>query len=221
MCSASPRRASSAACSRGCSVLTRPPRISSWPVNSETSVTSSPAPRSAAAVPPVERISTPSPASPRAKSATPVLSETEIRARRTPIAPSLTVSFRVSAGASLIDDDRARVVRLDPNPARRDHADRLGEELVLGGVDRLLKRRPVPARGHRDLALQDHRPRVDPLVNEVDADAGYLDPGIERLADRVEAGEGGKQGGVDVDDAVAEARDEGAAEQLHVAGEDD
>ena len=34
-------------------------------------------------------------------------------------------------------------------------------------------------------------------------------------------GEGRQQGGVDVDDAVAEAGDEGRAEQLHVAGEDD
>ena len=52
-------------------------------MNSATSVTSIPASRSAAAVPPVERISTPSSASPLAKSATPVLSETEISARRT------------------------------------------------------------------------------------------------------------------------------------------
>ena len=34
-------------------------------------------------------------------------------------------------------------------------------------------------------------------------------------------GKAGQQGGVDVDDAVAEAGDEGRAEQLHVAGEDD
>ena len=36
-----------------------------------------------------------------------------------------------------------------------------------------------------------------------------LDPRVQRLADRVEAGEGGQQRGVDVDDAVAEAVDEG------------
>ena len=36
----------------GCSVLTRPPSISGLPVSSSTSVTSSPAARSAAAVPP-------------------------------------------------------------------------------------------------------------------------------------------------------------------------
>src|SRR6478735_5438026 len=169
MCSGSSRRASSAACSRGCRVLTRPPRISSWPVNSETSVTSSPASRSAVAVPPVERISTPSPARPRAKSATPVLSETETSARRTLIAPSSTVSERVSAAASVIDYDPARVVGVDPNLARRDHADRLRVELVLDGVGRQLERLAVAIGGDLDLALQDHRPGVDPFIDEVDA----------------------------------------------------
>src|SRR4051812_14624433 len=163
MCAPSPRRASSAACSRGCRVFTRPPRISSWPVNSATSVTSSPASRSAAAVPPVERISTPSPASPLAKSPTPVLSETEISARRTVTAPSLTVSAWVSAPASLIDHAHARAVRFDPTLARRDHADRLRVELVLGGVDRRLEQCLIATGGDRDLALQQHRPGVDTL----------------------------------------------------------
>src|SRR5436305_3302027 len=221
MCSGSSRRASSAACRRGCRVLTRPPRISSWPVNSETSVTSSPASRSADAVPPVERISTPRPARPRAKSAIPVLSETETSARRTLIAPSSTVSDRVSAAASVIDHDPARVVGVDPNPARRDHADRLRVELVLGGVNCQLECRAVAIGGNLDLALQDYWSGIDPLVDEVDADAGDVGARVERLANRIESGEGGQQGGVDVDDAVAEARDEAGAEQLHVAGEDD
>src|SRR3954471_9432215 len=221
MCSGSSRRASSAACSRGCRVLTRPPRISSWPVNSETSATSRPASRSAAAVPPAERISTPRPARPRAKSATPVLSETETSARRTLTAPSSTVSDRVSAAASLIDYDLVRIIGIDPNLARRDHADRLRVELVLGRMDLQLERLAVAIGRDLDLALDDHRPGIDPLVDEVDADAGDVGPGRQRLADRVEAGEGGQQGGVNVDDAIAEARDEGRAEQLHVAGEDD
>ncbi len=79
------RRASRAAWSRGCSVFTRPSRISGEPVNSATSVTSRPASRIAAAVPPVDRIWTPSSRSPRAKSTIPVLSETEISAQRTRI----------------------------------------------------------------------------------------------------------------------------------------
>jgi hypothetical protein len=92
---------------------------------------------------------------------------------------------------------------------------------VLDRVERLLQPRPVAIGGHRDLALHDRRPGVDPLVDEVDGDAGRLDPRLERLADRVEAGEGGEQRRVDVDDAIAEAGDEGLAEQLHVASEDD
>src|SRR5260221_2580719 len=157
MCSGSPRRASSAAWRRGCSVFTRPPRISSCPVKSATSVTSRPASRNALAVPPVERISTPCAASVLANSATPVLSETEISARRTRIAPLLTTSDRVSAGASLIDDDRTRVVHIDPNCASRDHADRLRIEFVLSGVDRLLQPRPVTPCRDRHLAPHDRR----------------------------------------------------------------
>src|SRR4051794_33766190 len=186
MCSASPRLASSAACRRGCSVFTRPPRISSWPVNSETSVTSRPASRRALAVPPVERISTPSAARLLAKSATPVLSETEIRARRTRTAPSSTASAREAADAlSVIDHDDAGIAGIDPNPAPRDHADRLRVELVLGRVDRPLERGAVAIGRHRHLALDDHRAGVDALVDEVDADPRYLDARLQRLADRV------------------------------------
>ena len=64
--------------------------------------------------------------------------------------------------------------------------------------------------GIGDLAPGDHRPGVDALVDEVNGDAGDLDTRLERLPDRVQAGEGGQQGRVDVDDAVAEAGDEGA-----------
>src|SRR5512139_1371564 len=65
----------------GCSVFTRPSSISGKPVYSLTSITARPASRSALAVPPVESSSTPAPASARAKSTRPVLSETESRAR--------------------------------------------------------------------------------------------------------------------------------------------
>src|SRR6476646_6865326 len=194
MCAGSPRRANNAAYSRGCSVFTRPPRISSWPVNSETSVTSTPASRSAVAVPPVERISTPSAASPLAKAATPVLSETEISARRTRTWPSSRLSGWVSVAGSGIDRDLARVAGVDPNPALRDHADRLRVELVLDVVDRGLQQPPFASDRHRHPPLQDHRAGVDPLVDEVDGDAGLLHPRVERLADRVEAGELRQQG---------------------------
>src|SRR6476646_11247879 len=189
MCSGSLRRASSAACSRGCSVLTRPPMISSEPGNSETSVPSSPASRSAVAVPPVERISTPSAVSPLAKSTTPVLSETEISARRTRNCPSPRLSCWVSVAGSVIDRDLARVAGVDPNPALRDHADRLRIQLVLDGVDGGLQHPAFAADRHRHPPLQDHRPGVDPLIDEMDGDPGLLHPRLERLADRVEPGE--------------------------------
>src|SRR6478752_7392124 len=80
MCSALSRRASSPPWIVGCSVLTRPSSISGKPVCSATSVTARPAPASSFAVPPVESRVTPSAASSRASSTTPVLSETEISA---------------------------------------------------------------------------------------------------------------------------------------------
>src|SRR6185503_17688348 len=67
----------------GWSVFTRPSIISGKPVRSEMSRTSAPAVRNVAAVPPVETISTPCLASPAARSSRPVLSESEISARRT------------------------------------------------------------------------------------------------------------------------------------------
>ena len=74
--------ASSPPCTRGCSVFTRPSIISGNPVNSETSITAKPAALSAAAVPPVETISTPRSLRAVAKETSPVLSDTERSARR-------------------------------------------------------------------------------------------------------------------------------------------
>ena len=61
--------------------------ISGKPVKSSIARTARPASWSSRAVPPVETSSTPSSARPRAKSTTPVLSDTESRARRTWTAP--------------------------------------------------------------------------------------------------------------------------------------
>ena len=72
---------SSPPCTAGCSVLTRPSIISGNPVSSLTSRTFRPASLSVMRVPPVETSSMPKPASVRAKSTTPDLSETEMRAR--------------------------------------------------------------------------------------------------------------------------------------------
>ena len=61
--------------------------ISGKPVWAETSVTATPAWRSARAEPPVDRISTPRAARPAPSSASPRLSETEINARRIGVSP--------------------------------------------------------------------------------------------------------------------------------------
>src|SRR5271155_2945231 len=68
-------------CTAGCSVLTRPSIISGKPVSSLTSSAFRPASLSVLRVPPVETSSMPKPASSRANSTIPDLSETEIRAR--------------------------------------------------------------------------------------------------------------------------------------------
>src|SRR5690349_8694494 len=81
MCAGMSRRPSSAPCTAGCRVLTRPSSSSGKPVTSSTVVTAMPAVRSAVAVPPVEMISHPSWVSPCAKATMPRLSLTEISAR--------------------------------------------------------------------------------------------------------------------------------------------
>ena len=72
-----------------------------------------------------------------------------------------------------------------------------------------------------DGALEDDGTVVEVLVDEVDGAAGDFDAVVEGLVLGVEAGEGGQQGGMDVDDAVGEGVDELRREQAHVAGEDD
>src|SRR6476620_2456091 len=80
MCSGRSRRARRPPWIAGCRVLTRPSSISGKPVCAATSVTSRPASARSRAVPPVESSFTPSAASSRASSTTPVLSDTEISA---------------------------------------------------------------------------------------------------------------------------------------------
>src|SRR5436190_15106827 len=88
MCSRLSRRARIPPWIFGCRVFTRPSSISGNPVCAETSVTRMPSFSSSFAVPPVDRICTPRPASARANSTTPALSETLISAR-----PTFTPTF--------------------------------------------------------------------------------------------------------------------------------
>ena len=59
--------------------------------------------------------------------------------------------------------------------------------------------------GQLDRLLEDDRPRVDPLVHEVDRDAEDLHAVVERLLDRAHARERGQQRGMHVDHAQGKA----------------
>src|SRR3954453_20285810 len=138
--------------------------ISGKPVNSSIGRTSSPVSCSAAAVPPVETSSTPSDASPRAKSWMPVLLETDSSARCTRTSPGCTIAS-IGRGRYL---DPAGVGGIEPDGAAGDVSDRDGEGLVLEralGIGLLLRIRGV---GQLDGALEDDRPGVHALVDEVD-----------------------------------------------------
>src|SRR5215217_2781978 len=78
--SASERRARMPPWMRGCSVFTRPSRISGEPVCSETCTAGTPLSFRCLSVPPVLRMRQPSLCRPCAKGSRPVLSETEMRA---------------------------------------------------------------------------------------------------------------------------------------------
>ena len=192
--------------------------------------TSMPASANSPAVPPVEMISMPSSARPRANSTIPVLSETDSSARRTlgPISPA--------AGA-------AAVTAIDVGL----HAQRLYRAMTtrrgLPGSKLIAPRASRPTastssscstgcRRSQDLTgilgvrqlqrpLQDHRPRVDPAVDEVHSDAEDLHPVVKGLLDRLQSRERRQQRRVHVDDRVGERRQELRAEQLHVSGEHD
>src|SRR6185369_6746866 len=159
MCSALSRRASKPPWIVGCSVLTRPSSISGNPVCSATSVTFSPAPASSFAVPPVESSLTPRPASSRASSTTPVLSETDISA-------CMGVSSSPRRGARsldqlVLDELAAQRVAVDAEPFG-------GPALVAAGLlhhdleqwpfddaqDHLVHRRRLDAAQVPEVALQ-------------------------------------------------------------------
>src|SRR4051812_13443043 len=181
--------------------------------------TARPAPSSSRAVPPVDTISIPSSASPRAKSTTPRLSDTVSSARRTCTPPGSVTSTALSSVVAinaLLDQHLARRGRIDLHRARREQPYDPRQQAVLDFVDPFLDCGDVPRiRINRERLLRDDRPRVDALVHEVHGHAHLLDPVVERLLYRPNAGEGGQQRRMDVDDPAAEAPDERCAEQLH------
>src|SRR6185503_18284146 len=119
-----------------------------------------PASASSRAVPPVETISTPSCASPRAKSTSPRLSDTDRSARLTCTSPACTTPG-ASVSASAIAHHH--LSPHDLNPARRDQAHGARQQLVLDLVDACLDLPDIAMVRKLEGLLHDDRPRVHAL----------------------------------------------------------
>src|SRR3954466_9372458 len=157
--------------------------ISGKPVRSVIERISRPPSESARAVPPVETSSTPSSARPRAKSTTPRLSETEISARRTLTSPGAVGSVAVRSAIEG-NIDPAGIFGIDTDGARGERPHSPRQQLMLDGLQGRVDRGGVGGIRQLDRALEDDRPRVDALVDEVHSHAEHLDPVGERLLDR-------------------------------------
>src|SRR5690349_22921730 len=126
---------------RGLSVLTRPSRISGKPVYSSIARMSIPWSRSSRAVPPVDTISTPRSASPRAKSTSPRLSDTVSRARLTCTSPGWVTAALpplVVAMRFLLEEHAPSAGRIELRTPAGEQAYGLGQEAMLDLVDPIL-----------------------------------------------------------------------------------
>ena len=99
----------------------------------------------------------------------------------------------------------------------REGRPRLGDEVVLFDLNPVVQGRFVIAGKNRHRPLGDDRAVIDLLVDEVDGHARDLDPGGQRLRDRVETGEGRQRGGMDVDDPIGKTGDRFRSENPHEA----
>src|SRR4051794_5110894 len=179
-----------------------------------------PSSRSSCAVPPVETISTPSSARPRAKSTRPRLSDTDSSARRTWTSPASVPPVPLcSVASAIVDQYDAGIVGVEPDRPGCDQPHRPRQEPVLDLVDPLLDRGDVARIRKLEGLLQDDRPAVDALVDEVDGHSPDPHAVLDRLLDRPYAGERRQQRGVHVDDPSLEATDELGPEDLHEARE--
>ena len=234
MCSGSSRRASSAACSRGCSVLTRPSRISGGAGELGDVGDLDARPRGAPPRCRRSRGSRPRARAGRGRSrrrrscrrprSAPAGPDTGA-AGRAPPALHRSIAASMLIAPSLCPPARSRPTRVPGSTVTRpggDQPDRLGEQRVLGRVDRRLERLAVAVGRDRHRALEDDRAGVDALVDEVDGDAG--DPRRRARApgrSRRGPGNDGSSAGCTLMIRFAKRRDERRREQLHVAGEHD
>ncbi len=90
-----------------------------------------------------------------------------------------------------------------------DAVDGLSVGDVLLGKDAVCEGVGVVSVEDGDGALEDDGTMVEVLVDEMYGAAGDFDAVVEGLLLGVEAGEGGQQGGMNVEDAIGEGGDEG------------
>src|SRR3954468_2466878 len=118
------------------------------------------------AVPPVDTISTPSSLRQRAKSATPVLSDTVISARLTRTSAGAETSTSGTARTSFIDDHPTWIRGVDRDFPPRYETYSSRQQLMLDLVDLLLHDGYVPRIGKLERALEDDRPPVHPPLHQ-------------------------------------------------------
>ena len=92
---------------------------------------------------------------------------------------------------------------------------------MLGVVDPLAQRFHGVVGEDGDRFGRDHRARVDTIVDEVDRGGSRGRTGREDVLQRMGAREVGERRGMDVDDTLREALEEGRPQQVHVPGTDD
>ncbi len=105
--------------------------------------------------------------------------------------------------------------------AAGDKADSFGVGKVLFGEDAAVEGFGCVGVEDGDSALDDDGAMIKLLIDKVDGAAGDFDAVSEGLLLSFEAGECGKQRGMNVEDAIAEGGDEVGREEAHVAGQAD
>ena len=105
--------------------------------------------------------------------------------------------------------------------AFQDNSNRFGVDAVLFAQDALGQGFRRVLVFDRDEGLHDDRAGVEIFVHEVHGAAGKFHAVFEGLALRFEAGKGGQQRGMNIQDAIRKGGDEIRREQAHVAREAD
>ena len=122
---------------------------------------------------------------------------------------------------AIVGQHHPRIGGIEAHTPLGDQAHRPRQEAVFDAVNTLFDiGNGVRIRKLQRL-LKDDGAGIDALVDEMDGHPGDLHAVLDRLLDRTQAGKGGQQRRMNVDDPPGEAANEGPAQQLHPAGEHD